>query len=199
MNLYTTNSIKELSMSLNRKHFLLLTAGLLGLTGCGTTANYAGTVATSPFQLTSAFVQWIDNPNLPFKIQVVTTSGSPPPITDSHKEAARRRMREVANIFRLHAVEDMNAELNAKKINIGQAQTITLTPVDGLFGGAEVTMMIRVTVFDNATRQSWTGFINTTSGPLVSGPINNPPTREYSQALARATLNTMRTAGMVRF
>ncbi len=189
-------------MNIFAKIFIVLTLAISGLAGCATSGS-VGPVSPANFKISGAFVQWIDNPAMSFKIQTVAVGygGVTPvaqPPSDGMRNAARNYMSGITGLMRQYSVEDMEAALTSKGIIKGQAQTITMTPVDGTYGGAEVFVIVRVDVYDNSTRQRWNGFTKVTSGTLVSGPNNNPPTREFSKSLASATLETLRQANMLK-
>ncbi len=185
-------------MKLLRKAFFLAVGYLTLLSGCATSGSTIGPVSMAPFRLSNAYIQWIDNPSMPFKVQQVTYGGAPPALTESAREISRGYMRSISSVFNQYAVDDMQSALSVKGITPGQAQTITLTQVDGVYGGAEVFAVIRVNIFDNATRQSWNGFVKVTSGVLVSGPNNNPPTREFSKSLTSGAISAFQQAGLMK-
>lgn len=188
------------NMRMFHKLFLLVFF-ISALTGCAT-SEMIGQAKPASFKLSSAVVQWVDRPNMPFKIQTVAVGYGgvtpvPQPPSEEMKSAARTYMRSIANVMQQHSVEDMAAALKAAGINKGQSQTITMTPLDGIYGGAEVFVIVRIDVYDNATRQRWTGFTKATSGTLVLGPHQNPPTREFSSSLASAVMEGFRQANLL--
>ena len=109
-------------------------------------------------------------------------------IAKSMEPAAQSDMSAIQELFKNGLRNALEPKLKVHGVDTGKDQLIFVSPVSGRYTGAERVMSLQTTVVDSATKQQWSYQVSVTSGPLVAGPRNTPPTEQYVRDYVDAIL-----------
>lgn len=159
-------------------------------------------VPVASFKLERATVEWMSSPQLPVSIGV-TVMGNPgreamQKIAKSMEPAAQADMLAIQELFKNGLRGVLEPKLKERGVASGRDQVILVSPVSGRYTGAERVMSFKTVILDVSTKQQWSYQVSVTSGPLMSGPHNNPPTDQYVRDYVEAIISVLKDGGLIK-
>lgn len=158
-------------------------------------------VPVADFKLRKTSIVWSKNAQFPISIKVVAM-GNPGKVAmqataKTMEPPAKADMALIQGIFSEEVQIILGADLKQSGVEEGDEQVIVVTPVSGLYSGAEREITLLTTVLDRATKKRWQYQVSVTSGPLVSGPHNNKPTNQYVRDYVEAIMGVFKDGRLI--